>query len=78
MSEKKKIIDSRADSDGNIIQVKFEGNINFTDIERAIEMADNDKISNAHVVRRKGKKPFLRTNPNSSIKDNLDNMAGDD
>ncbi len=78
MPKQKRIIDARADNHGNITAVKFAGNSRFTDMDRAIKMADEGRISNAHVVHRKGAKPHLRGNPNSSIRDNLDHIAGDD
>jgi len=77
MVEKKKIVGARADSDGDITHVQFEGNIRFTSVGRAIPMADRGEIENIHVVRRTGAKTHLRTNPNSRTRDNLDDMAGD-
>jgi len=77
MVDKKKIVDARADDDGDITAVRFDGNTNFTSVERAIPIADRDGIENAHVVRRRGAKTHLRTNPDGSHKNNLDDMAGD-
>ncbi|WP_069064563.1 DUF3892 domain-containing protein [Sphingobium sp. RAC03] len=57
--------------------VKLQGNKGFTPLETAMRMADNGQIENAHSVNRAGAKPHLRTNPNSSTSDNLDDMAGD-
>ena len=75
---KKTIIDARADSDGDITHVKFDGNTNFTSVDRAIPIADRGDIDNAHVVRRQGAKTHLRTNPDGAKGNNLDTMAGDD
>nr|WP_237236284.1 DUF3892 domain-containing protein [Sphingobium sp. RAC03] len=55
----------------------MQGNKGFTPLETAMRMADNGQIENAHSVNRAGAKPHLRTNPNSSTSDNLDDMAGD-
>ena len=78
MPKKKKIVDARADADGDISQVLFKGNTRFTSVGNAIPIADRGKIENAHVVRRSNAKTHLRTNPNSRKQDNLDYMAGDD
>ncbi len=76
-TQKKKIIDARADSEGDITHVKFSGNKNFTSITTAIPMADRGDIENAHVVRAVDKKVHLRTNPDKTKRNNLDDMAGD-
>jgi hypothetical protein len=73
----RKIVDARADSEGDITHVKLDGNTNFTSVERAIPMADRGEISNAHVVRRANAKVHLRTNPDGRTSNNLDDMAGD-
>ena len=77
MAEKRKIVDARADSEGDITHVKFKGNRRFTPVEQAIPMADRGEIENTHVVRARDKKTHLRTNPDSQKKNNLDDMAGD-
>lgn len=75
---KRKIVDARADKDGDITHVKFNGNNRFTSVERAIPMADRGEIEGTHVVRREGAKTHLRTNPDGRERNNLDWMAGDD
>lgn len=77
MAAKKRIIDARADSDGDITHVKFDGNSKFTPVDKAIPMADRGEIENTHVVRAHDKKTHLRTNPDSKKSNNLDDMAGD-
>ena len=74
---KKTIVDAKADSEGNITHVKFDGNTNFTSVKRAIPIADRGDIDNAHVVRRQGTKIHLRTNPDNAKGNNLGIMAGD-
>lgn len=71
----KKIVDARADSNGNIIQVKLEGNTNYTSVDKAIEMADRGQIKNAHSVKKSDGSKYLRTNPDSQTGNNLDEMA---
>lgn len=73
----RKIIDAKAGKDGNINQVKIEGNTNYTSIDKAIKMADKGAFSNAHSVHPSETKSYLRTNPNNAVKDNLDDLAGD-
>ncbi len=77
MSKKKKVVDARSNADGNISHVLFEGNTNFTSVEKAVEMADQGKIQNAHAVHPKTGNSYLRSNPDGKEKNNLDTMAGD-
>jgi hypothetical protein len=69
-----RIVDARADDKGNIVAVKFQGNTNFTAVERAIPIVARGS-ANAHVVRKSGAKPHLRTNPDGREANNLDEMA---
>lgn len=73
----RRIIDSRADKKGNIEAVRFEGNKNFTAVERAIPIVEREGSPNAHVVKPKSARTHLRTNPDSRRGNNLDDMAGD-
>lgn len=75
MATPRKIADARSDKDGNISHVLFEGNKNFTPVERAIEMADQGKVENAHAVHPKAGSSYLRTNPDNKTGNNLDEMA---
>lgn len=77
MSPQKKIVDARQGADGDISHVRFAGNQNFTSVERAVKMADQGRIENAHAVHPKGRDPYLRTNPDGKKPNNLDTMAGD-
>ena len=77
VTKKKRIIDARADGEGDITHVKFKGNSRFTPVEQAIPMAERGEIENTHVVRARDKKVHLRTNPDRSESNNLDDMAGD-
>ena len=74
----KKIVDARADSDGDITAIRFEGNKNFTPLDTAIRMAERGQIENTHVSHTGEGRPYLRTNPDGREKNNLDYMAGDD
>ena len=76
--KQRRVVDARADSEGDIEQVRLDGNSNFTSVEKAMEMADRGELENVHTVRRRNAKPHLRTNPNQTEKDNLDYWAGDD
>ncbi|MBL4749641.1 MAG: DUF3892 domain-containing protein [Amylibacter sp.] len=75
--KKRKVIDARADSEGDITHVKLDGNSRFTPVEKAMEMADRGELENAHSVNRSNAKPHLRTNPDGAKRNNLDDMAGD-
>lgn len=73
----KKIVDAKQDEKGNIIQVRFDTNSTFTDIDTAKRMADKGLIENAHVVHRQDGSTYLRTNPDSKKGNNLDDIAKD-
>lgn len=59
MPQSRKVIDARADSNGNITQVKVEGNQRFTPIEQAINMAKRGELSNAHAVHKQDGSSYL-------------------
>lgn len=73
---KRKIIDARADSKGNIEAVKLDGNKTFTPLKKAIQMTKRGEVD-AVVVNSKHAKKHLRTRPDNKTKNNLDEMAGD-
>ena len=75
---KRKVVDARADDDGDITHVRFQGNQRFTPVSQAMAMADRGEIENAHTVHnRDGSPRYLRTNPDGKKGNNLDDMAGD-
>lgn len=75
----RKVVDARADSEGDITHVLIEGNTKFTSVETAMNMADNGELSNAHSVRgNPNAKDHLRTNPDGIHGNNLDHFVGDD
>lgn len=43
----RKIVGARADGDGDITHIQFEGNQRFTSVERAIPMADRGEIEHS-------------------------------
>jgi len=73
----RKVVDAKADKDGDITKVKIEGNTKFTSVKKAMEMADRGDLENVHSVNRKGAKPHLRSNPDGRKSNNLDDMAGE-
>ncbi|MCY7348849.1 MAG: DUF3892 domain-containing protein [Pyrinomonadaceae bacterium] len=73
---KKKIVGAKADSKGNITDVKLKGNQTFTPIEKAIRMTKQGKVD-AVAVNPKNAKEHLRTRPDGKTNNNLDDMAGD-
>jgi hypothetical protein len=77
VTKRRKVVDARADSEGDITHVRIEGNQRFTPVADAMRMADRGELSNVHSVRREGAKPHLRTNPDGRRSNNLDDMAGD-
>ncbi len=73
----RKVVDARQDNEGNIVQVKIQGNQKFTPVETAIEMAKRGELANAHAVKKQAGGEYLRTNPDGKTKNNLDEMAKD-
>jgi len=72
----KKVVDAKADADGNITAVLLQGNSTFTPVATAVDMARKGKIGNAHAVKHEGG-DYLRSNPDGKVGNNLDEMAGD-
>ncbi|WP_207957168.1 DUF3892 domain-containing protein [Rubrobacter tropicus] len=77
MAGKRKVVDARQDHEGNISHVRLEGNRNFTDVNKAIEIAKRGGLENAHAVKKKDGGEYLRTNPDGRSGNNLDEMAQD-
>jgi ribosomal protein S26 len=77
MSKSRKIDGARSDASGRTTHVRFEGNERYTPVDKAIPIVDRGEVSNAHVVRQRGKDPYIRTNPNQNQSDNIDSMSGD-
>ena len=73
----RKVVDARADEMGNITAVLLEGNSRFTSQKTAIGMAERGEIENTHAVHPQGGDPYLRSNPDSKKRNNLDEMAKD-
>ena len=76
MTDKRKIIDAKADSDGNISAVKLAGNSTFTSIDIAKRMTRNGQVDAVYVTAASKTKDHLRQPRNKSQRDNLDYMAG--
>ncbi len=75
MSGKRKVINARQDDNGKITHVLLDGNRNMTPIGKAIDMAEQGQLANAHAVTRQDGSQYLRTNPDSTTGNNLDQMA---
>ena len=69
------IVDARADKDGKTTHVKLEGNSIFIPVSRAIPMADRGEIANTHVVRPAELEPYLRTNRDGDLANNIDTLS---
>ncbi len=73
----RRVIDARADEQGNISQILIQGNQNYTPVSRAIPMAERGDLENVHVVNQQDGGQYLRTNPDGRTRNNLDEMAKD-
>jgi len=60
----------RKDEDGDITKILLTNGQIFTQ-QQAVRKAKSGLIDNVHVVQPRHGKSFIRTNPNSSEKDNL-------
>lgn len=73
MNDQSKIVKVKKNTDGDITDVMLtDGNI--YPIEDAIMMAKDGKIEGINVGRGKNGREHLRSNPNDSQKDNLDQL----
>lgn len=73
MNDSSKIIKVKKNSDGDITDVMLQ-NGNVFSINEAIMMAKDNKIEGVNVGRAKNGREFLRSDPNSTESDNLDNL----
>lgn len=73
--QKKKIVGAKKNKKGNITNVLFENNKNYTSIKKAIEIAKRHGIENINVIEAIDKKPHLRTKADKKKNNNLDDMA---
>ncbi|MEA4825617.1 MAG: DUF3892 domain-containing protein [Clostridium sp.] len=73
MSDKAKIIKVKKNSHGDITDVMTD-NGNVYAINDAIMMAKDGVIEGVNVGRAKNGREYLRSNPNGSENDNLDNI----
>ena len=74
---KKRIIGAKSDSNSRTKSVKLSGNKNYTPAETAIIMAERGQIKGTHVVRPQCGNPYLRTNPDGRVGNNIDTLSGD-
>jgi len=73
----KRIIDATSDSSGKTTSVLLSGNTTPTPIDTAIRMTERGQIAGAHVVRPTCRAPYLRTNPDNKVGNNIDTLSGD-
>ncbi len=67
------IIKVRKNNEGDITDVMLE-NGNVYSINEAITMAKDGLIAGVNVSRAKNGREYLRSDPNGTVKDNLDNL----
>lgn len=72
---KRKVVDARKDESGKIEAVLLEGNVNYTSVERAYDMATDGKVDLVPVKTETGN--HVRTRPDKSEENNLSQMADD-
>ena len=75
MTNKRTIVDARSNSKGVITAVKLQGNTNWTNINKAKEMAKNKAIDAVYVNPSKSS-DYIRQRPDKSKSNNLDTLAG--
>lgn len=73
MVDKAKIIKVKKNPEGDITDVMLD-NGNVYSINEAMIMAKDDLISGVNVSESKNGQTYLRSNPNGSKDDNLDNL----
>lgn len=73
----KKVVDARSNEEGDITHVRIEGNEGWMPLDTATRMADQGKLANVHSVQKPDGGKYLRSNPDGSTANNLDEMAQD-
>ena len=73
MEDTAKIVKVRKNNDGDITDVMLQ-NGNIFSINEAIMMARDNKIEGVNVGKAKNGREFLRSDPNNTEDDNLDNL----
>ncbi|KNY25947.1 DUF3892 domain-containing protein [Pseudobacteroides cellulosolvens] len=73
MSDQTKIVKVKKDHSGDITDVMME-NGNVYSINEAIMMAKDNLIEGVNVGVSKSGREYIRSNPNGTEKDNLDNL----
>lgn len=73
MEETTKIIKVRKNNDGDITDVMLQ-NGNIFSMNEAIMMSRDNKIEGVNVGKAKNGREFLRSDPNGTENDNLDNL----
>ena len=71
---KKKIEDVLKDKNGVTKAVKFKDNKTYTELNVAIKLTEEGKVKDTHVATSSKGNKYLRSNPNKSKQDNLDNL----
>jgi hypothetical protein len=71
----KKIVEVRNDPDGDVASVRFQWNQTWTPIPTAVRMAENGQIEGVHAVHPRDGDPFIRSNPDGKVGNNLDELA---
>jgi hypothetical protein len=71
--KKAEIVKVRKNNDGDITDVML-GNGNIYSINEAITMVRDGLIEGVNVGRAKNDREYLRSDPNGTTKDNLDNL----
>lgn len=74
MSDKSRIVKVKKNPDGDITDVMID-NGNVYSIDEAIMMTRDGLIEGVNVGKARNGREYLRSNPNDSDGDNLDNMA---
>ena len=77
MAKQRKIVDARSDEKGRTTHVLFDGNQQFTPVEKTKPIVERGEVSNAHIVKPEGRDSYIRTNPDRKQGNNLDEMSGD-
>ena len=73
MQDKARIVKVRKNQDGDITDVMLQ-NGNVYSIDEAVTMARDGLLSGVNAVHAKNGREYLRSNPNDTEGDNLDNM----
>ena len=71
----KTLVDATENANGTTTSVRLSGNKTDTSVPAAVRLADKGLIEGVHAVHPKNGAAYIRSNPNSTVCDNIDTLS---